>query len=679
MIGGVKGELSIDQSDNSQATTFEYGDWDFRVLMDEKKQYSAKDVTTRLQGWRWPRGDEFITDESKDVLQPSGDRITFSVDPLVFRQNFVRDREKALAKYRGNYIESVGKVSKVSRTTSPDPSREMVNTIVLEDIVNFVLPNDPPWSKVSRGGKVKIVGRCESIWIMDCELLEVQGDPVPVLSPYDLAREYGVDRRATDEKYDGQQLIIEGVVVAREEDGTARITLHGGADGLVACNYDKFNLAPQFEPVQPGQYVRVLGEYDRYSSIATLSESVLIQIVTTRQWRNQDNEPWFEAALVKVAEDEIQVRRSDGVEATIPISRLSTRDQQIVASIQWATKDAARRASLGTTDAPDAPVVGRWEKTTRVGRISDWELKLSGDGRRAVCLGDTTDSEQMVRLWNLDSNKLQGEFTRSSSRNYSPIAISPNGELVTCIAADSRIEIRQFEDAKVVFEVDVEILDVRKLAVVQFARSGKLIYALSVGGEVLEVNVQDGNCKLLMKESISTPTKVAFWHDDSKVAVGNDNGQICILDLEKKATIHSFSAYRSSQWIKFLSVSHDGKWIASSTLNEEDKAKIWDAHNSRELVRYISNNSRGVAFLPDGKTIVVPEVGAKYNRPDKVYFWDVRTGKKVGILSKDKDHDLDSISNLRVSDDGKRLVILGSPDSGGGNVLQSWNLELRKD
>jgi WD40 repeat protein len=84
------------------------------------------------------------------------------------------------------------------------------------------------------------------------------------------------------------------------------------------------------------------------------------------------------------------------------------------------------------------------------------------------------------------------------------------------------------------------------------------------------------------------------------------------------------------------------------------RVRIWDAATGRKL-REIGKPSerglRGLAAMPDGRTLVVAD-GAK-----RIRFWDVTTGKLIREL--ERDEDIMQGQTLAVAPDGKTLAVAG--------------------
>ncbi|HEY1860061.1 MAG TPA: WD40 repeat domain-containing protein [Gemmataceae bacterium] len=101
----------------------------------------------------------------------------------------------------------------------------------------------------------------------------------------------------------------------------------------------------------------------------------------------------------------------------------------------------------------------------------------------------------------------------------------------------------------------------------------------------------------------------------------------------------------------------DGKTLATlSIVNGE--VKLWDVAERKERATLRSDlgNSYGLAFTPDGKTLVVGHynnVDAKVGPTGSIALWDVGTGKRAGLI---QDTPPRGVPRLAISPDGKTLA-----------------------
>ena len=79
------------------------------------------------------------------------------------------------------------------------------------------------------------------------------------------AREYAAGPEATNKKYSGKWLIVEGEVADKSKEGPAKIYLKGNGKVRVKCDVSTFE-QQLTAPMRPGQHVQLLGQYARTSS-----------------------------------------------------------------------------------------------------------------------------------------------------------------------------------------------------------------------------------------------------------------------------------------------------------------------------------------------------------------------------------------------------------------------------
>src|SRR5205823_3980292 len=88
-----------------------------------------------------------------------------------------------------------------------------------------------PWKQVLPGQTVKLRGKGPEFSLgaalIECDILDVTGDPPPMLTPDPLAAEHAKGPEATEKKYDKKQLVVEGEIAKIDINdlGLPKITL----------------------------------------------------------------------------------------------------------------------------------------------------------------------------------------------------------------------------------------------------------------------------------------------------------------------------------------------------------------------------------------------------------------------------------------------------------------------
>jgi WD40 repeat protein len=167
---------------------------------------------------------------------------------------------------------------------------------------------------------------------------------------------------------------------------------------------------------------------------------------------------------------------------------------------------------------------------------------------------------------------------------------------------------------------------------VAFSPDGRLLAGTSSWERQMCVwNVATG--QLLGKDlqgHSESPSSVRFLPGDRRLASAGDDGTIRIWNVaeakEERVIAHPRDANSQRiRWIRAMDVSPDGRFIASSSL--DDTVRVWETDTGREVYRLPGHGQlggrRSVRFTPDNERLV------SWGDDMQVNIWDVRTGKAV--------------------------------------------------
>jgi len=155
---------------------------------------------------------------------------------------------------------------------------------------------------------------------------------------------------------------------------------------------------------------------------------------------------------------------------------------------------------------------------------------------------------------------------------------------------------------------------------------------------------------------------VALSKDGRLLAWGLKDGQIYVMDIDKKEEVFSFKEIRA---ITGLCFSDDNKYLISISPQSVPSNKVYDIKKGKKLFGYRHNHrpARCVAFSKDSKYVVSGGV-----RND-IQLWDIENEKRIfsGNIS-DMNHE---VRGLSLSDD-KRYLFIWS------NFIGIYDLQDRK-
>jgi hypothetical protein len=191
-------------------------------------------------------------------------KFTLTAEELVGEHK--KDRAAAEKKYRNAVIELRGEVSGVSAGLSGDAFVSLKAGSNLLG-VSCAMVDREPWASVSKGQQVTVRG----VWppsqvgvsLARCVIVARGPSPAAVLTAERLAAEYAADAFGTVNRYKGKDVIVTGVVLAREKSATGAPTIYlkGNDRVRVDCGFtDLVNDKSALESLATGQQVKVVGE-----------------------------------------------------------------------------------------------------------------------------------------------------------------------------------------------------------------------------------------------------------------------------------------------------------------------------------------------------------------------------------------------------------------------------------
>ena len=168
---------------------------------------------------------------------------------------------------------------------------------------------------------------------------------------------------------------------------------------------------------------------------------------------------------------------------------------------------------------------------------------------------------------------------------------------------------------------------------------------------------------------------LAFSPDGTKLASAATShavGQVTRVEVVEARTGKSLGRLVGNELVRDIAWSPDGSKIATAGVGAL-MSGVWDATTFKQVREFelLQGYARGLAFSPDGTTLVVGEYmpvekGLRIPQPvSRVRVEDVATGKWLELLPLAPD---DHPSAVAVSPDGSRLVVVSGNAAGKGQV-----------
>lgn len=292
--------------------------------------------------------------------------------------------------------------------------------------------------------------------------------------------------------------------------------------------------------------------------------------------------------------------------------------------------------------SPDGQIVasGGWDKTVRLWKVATGACMrvLKGHSSNVTSVAFSPDSQmvasgsgdQTVRLWNVHTAEctaiLEGHRSTVAS-----IAFSREGKILASGSYDKTVRLW-----------DVQSVTERRTSEghsrnVFLSATSDTENALATGPNDDKAVATDAPPKMWVEalEGLQIAVRsTAQSHDHSAVAVASQDGQLLMLDLEKK----------KRKWARVL----------------EDERRTLDA--GQEIW---PDDVASIAFSPDDGILATGHVHGR------VWLWDARTGECIATFDQ---HHEDFVCVVLFSPDGKKILASGSIDG----TVRLWDVQLRE-
>ena len=282
-------------------------------------------------------------------------------------------------------------------------------------------------------------------------------------------------------------------------------------------------------------------------------------------------------------------------------------------------------------------------------------LAFTPDGKMLISGG----ADKSIKIWSIQQDTLLKIIVDNNLPNGSDahkgsvrsLAISPDGKLLVSCSFDKTIKFWSLPKGELLKTIDNQ--EERMLSVV-ISTDGKVVASSSYAHDIKLWNIPDGDLLKTINLNEYTGSLTFSPNDNILASRGDDNKTIQLWDY---STGNRLQNMKSNQ-INKLSISPDGKWLASGEYNI---IKIWSLPdgNLKKTINAGGEWTQSLAISKDSKILIS---GDLFNY---ITLWSIPEGKELKIIHRGKH----IIYCLAVSPDG---TIFASGDSNG--TIQLWSL-----
>lgn len=207
--------------------------------------------------------------------------IAISAEELA--KEYVKDKAAADKKYNGKILEVAGAYGGNGVGTRNDvylimPGYKDPMTSNFLRVGGKMTPAaGDPVRHLSLEQKIKVKGKCLGVagdikidvQLADCELVETGPDTSTAITAVQLTREFSENQNAAYKKYDGKQLVIEGVVCDQDRPGKSTLKLQGfneKAAKPIRVSVGSSRYSDQLTPLKIGDKVKLKASVVLFSS-----------------------------------------------------------------------------------------------------------------------------------------------------------------------------------------------------------------------------------------------------------------------------------------------------------------------------------------------------------------------------------------------------------------------------
>ncbi|MBN1416065.1 MAG: hypothetical protein JW973_13270 [Bacteroidales bacterium] len=171
-----------------------------------------------------------------------------------------------------------------------------------------------------------------------------------------------------------------------------------------------------------------------------------------------------------------------------------------------------------------------------------------------------------------------------------------------------------------------------KIRCLSVSPGGRFIVVGTDDGKVIRWNIDNTEKTILFQSDGNKIHAITFNSSGSKIAFGDKNGTMRIMDARTNTIIRTVAAHAAP--IMDLEFSPDDRQIA--TASTDKSLRIWDANNLNNkpvvLKEHGDNFVLSVSFSPDGRFLVSSANQSDLSKTNYIYVWPVYADQMADIL-----------------------------------------------
>ena len=303
-------------------------------------------------------------------------------------------------------------------------------------------------------------------------------------------------------------------------------------------------------------------------------------------------------------------------------------------------------------------------------------IEISRNGRTLV----TGNFNGTVKLWDIASGQVLRTFDGHTNLVYKGV-LSPDEKTLASCSLDGKIKLWDLAAGRELRTLTGHTDGVKAVA---FSPDGKLLASASNDGTLRLWDVSSGLERRSFVHTRSTEVDnsvyaVVFISQGKIIAAGNGDGTISYWEVSSGKELRVLKGHTDLVFCLALSV--DGRTLVSGSYDHT--VKLWDVATGKEIRTFadkkmteVSEQVRAISLSSDGKWLASSEVGftSSGNRFQYAYkrvkVWNIKTGEQVFAV----DQPGFEISGVVFTHDNKLLAGAG-PDG----VIRFWDVKSGRE